>query len=62
MNGQLQSDLWDEYVDDEQCRALSICSSCGGHGHHGIEEDTGCFYTCYLCFGTGNYFVYKVQP
>jgi hypothetical protein len=56
------NDLWEEYADDEQCRALNLCSSCGGSGNHGVEEDTGCFYTCYLCFGTGNYFVYKVQP
>ena len=54
-------DIWEEYADEEQCRALNLCSSCGGAGHHGVEQDTGCFYTCYLCFGTGNYYLYKVR-
>jgi hypothetical protein len=29
------------------------CESCGGFGDHGIEEETGCLYTCYCCYGTG---------
>ena len=62
MNGGLQSDLWEEYADDEQCRALNLCPSCGGQGHHGIEPDTGCYYICYRCYGTGNYFIFGVQP
>lgn len=28
------------------------CRSCGGEGHHGLDED-GCLYTCYACGGTG---------
>jgi len=61
MNGQLQNDLWEEYADDEQARVLNICTNCDGLGHLGIEPETGCFYTCYRCFNTGNYFVYKVR-
>ena len=29
------------------------CESCGGFGDHGYEEETGCAYTCYACYGTG---------
>ena len=29
------------------------CRSCGGEGHHGLDED-GHFFTCYACGGTGS--------
>jgi DnaJ-class molecular chaperone len=35
--------------------AQNICPSCGGMGDHGVEEDTGCLFTCYSCGGTGRY-------
>lgn len=30
-----------------------VCDSCDGTGDHGIEEESGCLYTCYACCGTG---------
>lgn len=47
---------YEVYCEDEQYAALDICPSCHGDGPHGIEEDTGCFYSCYACGETGNYF------
>lgn len=29
------------------------CPSCHGEGHHGIEQDSGNPFTCYLCGGLG---------
>jgi DnaJ-class molecular chaperone len=40
---------------DAMYMALNICSSCDGHGDHGIEEETGCQFVCYGCGGTGRY-------
>lgn len=47
---------YEVYCQDEQYRELDVCLSCHGDGHHGIEEDTGCLYSCYACGETGNYF------
>ena len=46
---------YEAYCEDEQYRTLDICASCQGDGHHGIEEDTGCLYSCYACGETGRY-------
>jgi len=35
--------------------AQDICPVCAGAGDHGFEEETGCLYTCYGCYGTGKY-------
>lgn len=29
------------------------CPQCGGYGHTGIEEETGCPFSCYLCGESG---------
>lgn len=33
--------------------AFVECRSCGGEGHHGLDED-GRFYSCYACGETGS--------
>lgn len=45
------------YSEDEQYAAWNMCTSCDGEGHHGIEEETGCMYSCYACGETGKYSV-----
>ena len=35
--------------------AMNVCPSCEGCGDHGVEEDTGCLFTCYGCDGTGRF-------
>lgn len=44
---------WLEKV--EMYKADNCCMSCGGEGHHGYEEGTGCVYTCFACGGTGSF-------
>jgi hypothetical protein len=34
-------------------RVRQYCERCDGFGDHGVEEETGCLYTCYACAGTG---------
>ena len=46
---------WLEWCFESQHEVLDKCTSCGGWGDHGLEEETGCLYTCYACYGTGKY-------
>jgi hypothetical protein len=50
---------WQEWVVLTQAEATDTCISCYGWGDHGVEEETGCLYTCYACCGTGKYYPYK---
>jgi hypothetical protein len=47
---------WEEWVMLTQAEATDTCMRCGGWGDHGVEEETGCLYTCYACGETGKYF------
>lgn len=46
---------WMEWEVETQHEVLDKCTSCGGWGDHGFEEETGFLYTCHACFGTGQY-------
>ncbi len=44
---------WREYCDWQYMILSPYCQSCDGFGDHGVEEESGCLYTCYACGGTG---------
>lgn len=56
MNNSDMIAAWNCYADWCAARAMrdnQYCDSCDGFGDHGVEEETGCLYTCFACGGTG---------
>jgi hypothetical protein len=48
---------WKEYANWQYLLESSpkLCERCDGEGYHGFEEESGCAYVCYACYGTGHY-------
>lgn len=48
----------EEAIDDPKVP----CPSCGGHGNHGFEEESGNPYDCYRCYGEGEVPLSQLSP
>ena len=54
MDGVMNNLTWSEWVLVTQTEATDTCTSCGGWGNHGYDDE-GRELVCYACNGTGGF-------